>query len=289
VFFTSFVIVFLILWCVVYAALPAFWSGVTGLAYYTARASMRYKRVQGWVQRTSHVRQYAPIVALVLAGAFATVWIGDGFLDLAESVHANNPAVQRIDTQSHRWALEHRQSDATLFFTIVTIVGGPSGLATLLIVIAAILAMKKLWRWLAYLAVTCGGGALMNLELKRYFARARPDVAEMLRRAHGYSFPSGHAMGSTVAFGALSYLAFRAAAQWRWKSAAIALAATLVASVALSRVYLGVHWISDVGAGIFAGLAWVSVCTIGYEALRRIRAVNARGDARPEPPPDRAA
>jgi membrane-associated phospholipid phosphatase len=289
VFFTSFVIVFLILWCVVYAALPAFWSGVTWLAYHTARTSMRYKRVQGWVQRTSHVRQYAPIVALVLAGAFATVWIGDGFLDLAESVHANNPSVQRIDTQSHRWALEHRQSDATLFFTIVTIVGGPSGLATLLIVIAAILAVKKLWRWLAYLAVTCGGGALMNLELKRYFARARPDVAEMLRRAHGYSFPSGHAMGSTVAFGALSYLAFRAAAQWRWKSAAIALAATLIASVALSRVYLGVHWISDVGAGIFAGLAWVSVCTIGYEALRRIRAVNARGDARPAPPPDRAA
>ncbi|HKO00626.1 MAG TPA: phosphatase PAP2 family protein, partial [Thermoanaerobaculia bacterium] len=74
-------------------------------------------------------------------------------------------------------------------------------------------------------------------------------------------------------------LAFRYAAQWRWKSAAIALAATLIASVALSRVYLGAHWISDVGAGIIGGLVWVSVCTIGYEALRRIHAVRAHRSA----------
>ena len=275
-FFSAFVVVFLILWCVVYAALPAFWSGTTTAASYVARLSMRFKRVQGWVTRASRFRDYAPVVALVLAGALATAWIGDGFLDLAESIHAKNRQVQQLDTQSHRWALEHRQSDATLFFTAATLIGGPTGLAVLMLIVCIVLAIGKRWRWIAYLAVTCGGGALLNLELKRYFARARPDVAEMLRRAHGYSFPSGHAMGSTVAFGALSYLAFRYASQWRWKSAAIALAATLIASVALSRVYLGVHWISDVGAGISCGLVWVSVCTIGYESLRRIRAVRAR-------------
>jgi len=278
-FFLAFLIVFLVLWCVVYAALPAFWSGTTSAAYYVARASMRFKRVQGWVTRASRFRDYAPLVAIVIAGAIATIWIGDSFIDLAESVHANNPQVQRIDTNSHRWAVAHRQSDATLFFTIVTIIGGPSGVMTLLAIVAIALAVKKRWRWLAYLAFTCGGGALMNLELKRFFARARPDVAEMLRRAHGYSFPSGHAMGSTVVFGALSYLAFRYFAAWRWKSASIALAATFIASVALSRVYLGAHWISDVGAGIIGGLVWVSVCTIGYEALRRIRAVRARRSA----------
>jgi undecaprenyl-diphosphatase len=278
-FFTAFLLVFIVLWCVCYAALPALWSGVTSAASYTARISMRFRRVQGWVTRASRFREYAPLVAIVLAGALATVWIGDGFLDLAESIHAKNPQVQRIDTQSHRWALEHRQSDATLFFTAATIIGGPTGLAVLIAIVAIPLIVTKRWRWLAYLAITCGGGALLNLELKRYFARARPDVAEMLRLAHGYSFPSGHAMGSTVVFGALSYLAFRYASQWRWKSAAIALAATLIAAVSLSRVYLGVHWISDVGAGIFGGLAWVSVCTVGYESLRRIRAVRARRTA----------
>jgi undecaprenyl-diphosphatase len=77
-------------------------------------------------------------------------------------------------------------------------------------------------------------------------------------------------MGSTVVFGALAYLVLRAHIRWRWKAAALALATTLVVSVALSRVYLGVHWISDVGAGITAGLLWLTVTTVAYETLRRI-------------------
>ena len=120
-----------------------------------------------------------------------------------------------------------------------------------------------------------GGGALLNEALKLYFARARPDIAEMLRQAQGYSFPSGHAMGSTVVFGALSYLAFRTATQWRWKAAAVALGATIVLAVSLSRVYLGVHWISDVVAGIAAGTLWVVISTMAYETMRRIRLLRA--------------
>src|SRR6266511_4110769 len=61
---------------------------------------------------------------------------------------------------------------------------------------------------------------------------------------------SGHAMGSTVVLGAVSYLAFRTATRWRWKTACLALAWTLILGIALSRVYLGVHWSSDVAAGI---------------------------------------
>jgi undecaprenyl-diphosphatase len=98
----------------------------------------------------------------------------------------------------------------------------------------------------------------------------------MLRRAHGYSFPSGHAMGSTIVFGALSYLAFRSATRWRWKAAWLAFAWTLIAAISFSRVYLGVHWISDVGAGIAAGAMWVGVTTLAYETVRRIRMLRAK-------------
>jgi undecaprenyl-diphosphatase len=97
----------------------------------------------------------------------------------------------------------------------------------------------------------------------------------MLRRANGYSFPSGHAMGSAVAFGALAYLAFRVVRSWPAKAAAIAFLYTLVASVALSRVYLGVHWISDVLAGVTVGTVWVTTTTVAYETLRRIRRMRA--------------
>ena len=161
----------------------------------------------------------------------------------------------------------------------MTIIGGPLGMAVLLTIVGIILAIRRRWRWLIYLAVTAGGGALLNEELKRYFARARPVAAEMLRRANGYSFPSGHAMGSAVGLGALAYLAFRAIRSWPAKAAVIAFLYTLVASIALSRVYLGVHWISDVLAGVTVGTVWVTTTTVAYETLRRIRRMRGRRSA----------
>jgi len=125
----------------------------------------------------------------------------------------------------------------------------------------------------AYLVATAGGGALLNVALKHYFQRARPALTEMLQRANGYSFPSGHAMGATVVFGALTYLAMDVLPTWRQKSAVIAFGTTFVLSVATSRVYLGTHWLSDIGAGVSAGLLWLATTTIGYETFRRIRTV----------------
>jgi undecaprenyl-diphosphatase len=83
-------------------------------------------------------------------------------------------------------------------------------------------------------------------------------------------------MGSTIAFGALAYLASRSIPQWRWKSAVIALAVTLILAVSASRIYLGVHWISDIAAGIAAGGVWVTTTTVAYEVLRRIRRLRAQ-------------
>jgi undecaprenyl-diphosphatase len=274
--FLAFAAVFLILWAVVYAALPA----IRHLGRLLARLIARNARVTRFVSTTrERYKNYLPVVAILIAGALLTAWAGDGFIDLAERVHANNSALQKIDTSIHDWSIRERTSPATTFFTIMTIIGGPLGLAVLLTIIGIILAIRRRWRWLVYLAVTAGGGALLNLELKRYFARARPDVAAMLRRANGYSFPSGHAMGSAVAFGALAYLAFRAIRSWPSKAAVIAFLYTLLAAVALSRVYLGVHWISDVLGGVTAGTVWVTTTTVAYETLRRIRRLRGRVDS----------
>ncbi|HEX9406623.1 MAG TPA: phosphatase PAP2 family protein, partial [Thermoanaerobaculia bacterium] len=71
------------------------------------------------------------------------------------------------------------------------------------------------------------------------------------------------------------------ATRWRWKAACLALAWTLILGIALSRVYLGVHWSSDVAAGIAAGALWVSVTTLAYETLRRIRMLRGRRTSGP--------
>ncbi|HEX9491767.1 MAG TPA: phosphatase PAP2 family protein [Thermoanaerobaculia bacterium] len=270
--YLAFALVFLTLWGVFYVTLPALRHGNRFVARLIARASVRWSRVGKMNERYA---AYLPVALIVIGGALFTAWAGDGFIDLAERVHAKSPRLQDFDTLAHAWAVSKRTPGATSFFTVMTMIGSPPALIGLVVAVSLLLIFTHRYRWFFYLLITTGGESLLNMELKRYFARARPAIAEMLRLAHGYSFPSGHAMGSTVVFGALSYLAFRTATSWRWKSAMLALASALVLAVALSRVYLGAHWISDVAAGVAVGALWLSITTLAYETVRRIRLLRA--------------
>ena len=260
IFIAAFVAVFLLLWLLFFGIGPALERLLKRSAHFTAK--FRH-------------RDYLPVFVLVGAGIAASMMAGDAFLDLAESLHEDSPKLHAVDTTFHEWATTTRSPGSTMFFTTLTLIGTPVGLGVLLIVVSIFLAARKRWRWIAYLAITCGVGGLLNLQLKAYFARARPELAEALRSAHGYSFPSGHAMGSTIVFAALAYLSFRILTRWRYRAAAFALSATMFLSISISRIYLGVHWISDVGAGIAAGLLWVVVATVAYETFRRIRLVRS--------------
>ncbi len=255
--YLAFVALFFILWGCFYVALPLLRHAGGAAARLIARASVRYARIGRF---TNWFRAYAPIALIVIVGALATAWFGDQFLDLAELVHSKSEKLQDFDALAHAWAISKRTVADTSFFATMSNIGSPVGMGAIAACVAIALGVTRRFRWLLYLAVTAGGGSLLNLELKRYFARARPDIAQMLRQAHGYSFPSGHAI---------------------WKTACLALAWTLILGIALSRVYLGVHWSSDVAAGIAAGALWVSVTTLAYETLRRIRMLRGRRTSGP--------
>jgi membrane-associated phospholipid phosphatase len=259
-FILAFLATFLLLWLVFYGTLPLLERLLGRAAHFTAR--FRY-------------RDYLPVFLVVAAGLGATMLAGDLFIDLAESLQADSPQLHEADRSVHEWARTTRSGGSTLFFTTLTIIGTPLGLGVLILLVTIPLALRKRWRWALYLIITCGLGGLLNLQLKAYFARARPELAEALRNAHGYSFPSGHAMGSMIVFGALAYLALRVLPRWRYRAAAISFAFTMVLAIAASRIYLGVHWISDVGAGIVAGLVWLVAATVAYETMRRIRMVRS--------------
>ena len=255
-----FLIVFLVLWVIFALTAPLLMHVLQVLAH--RAAAFRYG-------------DYLPVVLLVAGAAAAASAAGDAFLDLAELVRGESPLLQRVDTEAHRWAATGRSTGATRFFVFVTIVGAPVPLGLIVLAAGVPLAIERRWQRLGYLMVTAIGGSLLVVQLKVYFARARPDLAEAIRQAHGYSFPSGHAMGSMVVAGALAYLGYRAFQSTRARAAAVAGAATFVLAVALSRVYLGVHWISDVAAGMSAGLLWVTGTTVAYEVFRRIRLIRA--------------
>jgi undecaprenyl-diphosphatase len=275
VLFAVFFVVFFLLWGFFVFALPPLWDGLRGLANHAAAWSTRYGTLQRVVRHASRFRDYLPVTLIVICGLLVTLFAGDAFIDIAELVHRKSPLLQQMDMNVHAWAVAERNQTATSFFTLMSIAGGPAGLAVLVVIVEIVLLVRRRFAWAVYLASLSVGGSLLNMELKRVFARARPDIAEMLRRAHGYSFPSGHAMGSTVVFGALAYIAIRLLPRWHWRAAAAAMAITMIVSVALSRVYLGAHWISDVGAGIAAGILWVTVATVAYETFRRIRLIRA--------------
>ncbi|MBK5277146.1 MAG: phosphatase PAP2 family protein [Desulfuromonadales bacterium] len=122
-----------------------------------------------------------------------------------------------------------------------------------------------------FVVVTAGTGALLNLGLKMIFARARPDLTSAISVARWYSFPSGHAMGSFITFGALAYIVLRQPWPWGAKSAGLAIAVTIVVLVGLSRVYLGVHWASDIAGGWSAGTVWLASAVAAFEIILRLR------------------
>ena len=111
------------------------------------------------------------------------------------------------------------------------------------------------------------GNGLLNQALKNHFGRVRPLHTDALFSAQGLSFPSGHSSGAVVAYGMLAYLALRLLPP-RWHLAVLLAALALAFTVGTSRVWLGVHFASDVLAGFASGTAWLALCVTSMELLR---------------------
>lgn len=271
---------FLGLWLAIHHLLPFLHFAVLVLRDLSLRQIERHERLATLLGRREteweRWKSWTPILSILLAGFAASALTGWIFAELAESLSEASPALLEFDRRIHRVAVNLHTDAGTDLFTFFTLVGTPVGLAILCIVVAILLAVERRYRWVAYLAVTTGAGALLNLALKTYFARERPDLSVALRSAHGYSFPSGHAMGAAVVFGALAYLGIRRFESWRARSATLAITATATIAIALSRIYLGVHWVSDIVAGISAGTLWVVTATLAYETFRRVRRLRSR-------------
>jgi membrane-associated phospholipid phosphatase len=137
------------------------------------------------------------------------------------------------------------------------------------VAVGVYLIYKRQWKTALVWGIALGGGQLLNLLLKAVFARPRPVYSTQFVQEINASFPSGHAMLSMICYGMIAYLAMRLTPNLRARIL-IAFAATLiVVLISISRMYLGVHYLSDVVAGMAAGGLWLSVCTTAMERLRR--------------------
>lgn len=147
-----------------------------------------------------------------------------------------------------------------VFARDLTALGGYTLLILISVSVWAFLRLERSRGEASWFAATAAGGYLLNFTLKHVLARPRPDLVKHLSFVDSPSFPSGHAMMTTVIFLAIGLLVREAVSRGAVKTLAIALPLTVAVSVSLTRVYLGVHYPSDVFAGFCCGLAWTSGC-----------------------------
>jgi membrane protein DedA with SNARE-associated domain/membrane-associated phospholipid phosphatase len=143
----------------------------------------------------------------------------------------------------------------------ITEAGGPVGTIALVVVISALLAALRYWRTLGYWLATTGVAELLVWVLKPSIARQRPH--NFYAGLEQYSLPSGHTTLSVVVYGFMAFLLARGRPAWQ-RTVIAASAGIVILAVSGSRIYLGVHWFSDVVASLSLGLAWLAVVSIAY-------------------------
>ena len=193
----------------------------------------------------------------------ASAWL---FAELAKALGAG-PRLGLVD-QAFTDALAKSVPPAAVqWFAVLTHFGDTITLTVLCVAVAlALIARRERLLALGWVAAVAGN-ALLNTTLKQVFERARPVHTDGWVAAPGYSFPSGHSSGSLVAYCMLAYLAVRVLPA-RWHLPAALGAVALAVSVGASRVFLGVHFASDVLAGFASGSAWWVVCVASVEVAR---------------------
>jgi membrane-associated phospholipid phosphatase len=254
----------------------ALWAGQHGLPLYFGMLALSLAVTSAcWLvlQRARADRSYgsgpAPptagvrtAIGLAIAGAGVVVFIG--LAGQSGTGGALHPADQAF-TDGLRAGVP---GQALRAFAALTHLGDTATITALCIAVAlTLVALRRYGIALGWVLAVAGEGAL-NQTLKQNFGRARPLHPDGGVLQLGFSFPSGHSSGSVVAYGALAYVALRLLPP-RWHLPMLLAAVAITFTVSASRLFLRVHFASDVIAGVASGSVWLALCVLGFEVMRR--------------------
>jgi len=218
----------------------------------------------------THVRSLHAALGIYLFAGFAVLLAASAlFAWMADEV--GEGSTQRFDNAVLLWLKQHSSPLLDRLALEVTALGSGGVVVMMVLVSTAFLWMSKhrysvLMLWVALL-----GGEALNGLLKRAFDRPRPNLFQWKTTASLSSFPSGHAMTSVIVYVTLAYLIARLEPSRAMRRLTLGFAAVLVLGIGWSRLYLGVHYPSDVLAGYAAGFAWSTFCALGIETVRHFR------------------
>lgn len=206
---------------------------------------------------------------------YVTIWVSTGllfsiislymFISLSTDLIEKKPFV--FDQKIIDTVRTYSSPAMDGFMLLMTEMGSKVMLGLLLVISMIWLFVKHKDVWgMRLFFITVAGGGLLNLLLKNYFDRVRPNVNRLIE-ADGFSFPSGHSMGSMTYYGFLGYLVLRSKRKPLSKLGLSILLCLVILLIGISRINLGVHYPSDVLAGFTAGSVWLVICITLLEII----------------------
>jgi len=220
---------------------------------------------RGLRQMGGHAEKfYLTVGIFLLVGIVVAVAGTLAFAELGEWVKKGY--TQQFDVAALQWLGAHHTPWLTTIMTEVTPLGTGIVVMTTVGITAAFLWHTEHKISAQLLLAATAGNIILNNVLKLHFDRARPNVFEWQTHAASSSFPSGHAMSATVVYGTVAYLLARLQSHAWSRAVTLVTAIIMIALICLTRLYLGVHYPSDVVGGIVVGLAWAAFCMATLEA-----------------------
>ena len=217
-------------------------------------------------------QQYNANLPYIITVTIALVLVIGGinlFVELTETLKTETLAI--YDQQITDYVISYRTPLLTNYFIFVSQVGDIYGYLIVLIstVLLSILVFKR-WKYVVQITTVLLLSSVSNMILKRFIDRARPGI-EHLVSVETLSYPSGHAMSAMAFYGFLIYLFYRFKINIFLKVAIIIVLILLILSIGISRIYLGVHFPSDIVGGFIAGFIWVIFCILLFDLIEVFR------------------
>lgn len=205
----------------------------------------------------------------LLVGMAVVVALGWAFGETAEAViHADD--VVALDSPITRWLVSRRTPWLTQVMQDVTQMGSAWFLILLLVVVTIVLAVgRHSWSVVVLPMVSAAGTAILVTTIKLLIARPRPTLGAVVATADGFAFPSGHSAQAVATYGVLAWLIAHLATRRGVGVGAWLIGVVIIGLIGFSRLYLGVHWLSDVIGGYIIGAAWAVVAITAMTATDR--------------------
>lgn len=204
----------------------------------------------------------------VTVGLAVMIFAAWCFSEIAENL-GDTTAQVALDHRVTNWFHAHAQSSLTSAALVFTFFGSVGFVSIVSLALAIYFLGRRAWNRLIAVALTMGGGSLLNLLLKHFFHRQRPVLENPLVTLSSFGFPSGHTMGSTLLYGLIALITARFVRQTAGRIAIFMTAILMIAMVGLTRIYLGAHYLTDVLGAITIGIAWLTFSWTTTEAFRK--------------------